>query len=190
MSTNRMEHGRGRRWATALLLGSLPATVAGAHGAGTTDPALRDQLREAKAATEVFADTEAASAAGYGPFPDGAPLHECIEGADGAMGFHWVNPDLLDTTLELTRPEVLVSAPRSDGSLELVALEYVVFGDPWAQANPDTVPTLFGRQLTFHSVTQGNNPYEIPSFWELHAWVHRPNPDGPFAGFNPTVRCR
>ncbi|MGH9186849.1 MAG: hypothetical protein ACRD0U_13695, partial [Acidimicrobiales bacterium] len=68
-------------------------------------------------------------------------------------------------------------------------VEYVVFADAWAEAHPDTVPQLFGRQLTFHSVTQGNNPYEIPSFWETHAWVHRPNPDGAFAGFNPTVRC-
>jgi hypothetical protein len=29
----------------------------------------------------------------------------------------------------------------------------------------------------------------IPDRFELHAWVHRRNPDGPLATFNPRVRC-
>lgn len=147
----------------------------------------RDGVSEARAATARFNSVVQAERAGYVPFPAEVPLHHCIESladpSEGAMGIHWVNPGLLDGELDPTAPEVLVYAPKGDGRLELVALEYVVFDDAW---EGDVDPTLFGRTLT---PVPAPNRYEIPSFWQVHLWLYQDNPSGLFADFNPTVSC-
>jgi hypothetical protein len=33
------------------------------------------------------------------------------------------------------------------------------------------------------------NRYGLPSFYELHAWLWKPNPSGVFADYNPRVHC-
>ena len=143
---------------------------------------------QARAATARYHSTVQAAEAGYGPFPAGVPLHECIMALDssGGMGIHWVNGALLDTTLDERAPEVLVYAPRENGSLELVALEYVVFAEPWAEAHGSTIPTVFGEEL---SLVPAPNRYEIPAFWQRHIWLYEDNDAGLFADFNPAVTC-
>ena len=34
------------------------------------------------------------------------------------------------------------------------------------------------------------NRYGLPDFYELHAWIWRPNPSGIFQNWNPKVSCR
>lgn len=139
-------------------------------------------------ATARYHRTEQAARAGYGPFPAGVPLHQCIAALDGsgAMGVHWVNPGLLDATLDASRPEVLVYAPRRNGSLRLVALEYVVFASAWEAEHGSATPTIFGQPMTF--MPDGNR-FEIPAFWQRHIWLWKRNPDGIFADFNPSASC-
>ena len=170
---------------TATALVGLAAVV---FQVGTVVAAADSDLRDARAASARFNSIGQATDAGYGLLPEGAPLHECIASFDGsgAMGFHYVNPSLLDTTLDPTRPEALVFGPDGHGNLKLVALEYVVFRDPWVAEHGATVPELFGR--TFDTVGEPNR-YELPAFYALHVWLWEPNPAGLFAAFNPAVSC-
>jgi hypothetical protein len=145
-------------------------------------------IQAAQAASARFNSLGQAAAAGYGLLPEGTPLHECIASFDGsgAMGFHYVNGSLLDTTLSADSPEALVFAPDGHGHVKLVALEYVVFQDPWVAEHGSAVPELFGRRFDFVGAP---NRYELPAFYALHFWLWEPNPAGPFAPFNPAVSC-
>lgn len=177
------------RWASALvsatLLASLAVSGASAHGNG---PDGGRGLAAVRAATARFHDVTAAIAAGYGQPPAPAPLHDCISSFDGsgAMGFHFINGSLLDTTVDPRKPEALVYAPDRHGKLHLVALEYVVFQAPWMKAHGSEMPTLFGQM--FMSTGEPNR-YQIPAFFSLHVWLWQDNPSGLFAPFNPTVSC-
>jgi hypothetical protein len=145
-----------------------------------------DALDDVRDATATFRDVSAAEAAGYGILA-GTPLEECIdEPGEGAMGFHYVNGDLVgDALVERTSPEALVYVPRPDGGLRLVAVEYVVFAEAWDAQNASP-PALFGRD--FHLIDEPNR-YELPAFYELHAWVWKDNPSGTFYEWNPDVSC-
>lgn len=169
-------------FATLLALGLATVTL-------TTTLAHPSDLQLARAATARFNSIEQALAAGYGLPPDG-PLHECIASLDGsgAMGFHLINGALLDTVIDPAQPEALVYAPDGNGKLKLVALEYVVFQEPWHEQHGDgaMAPMLFGEMFM---ETPAPNRYEIPAFYALHAWIWEANPAGTFAGFNPNVSC-
>ena len=175
------------RLAAALFAATLLSSLAGSSvAAHAPSGAIRDLFRAA-IATAKFHSTEQATKAGYGPFPDGVPLHECISSLDdtGAMGFHWVNGALLTPDLNPTKPEVLVYAPDRRGNLRLVALEYVVFKADW-DAIHDEPPMLFGQMFMDSGFP---NRYEIPQFYALHVWLWKWNPSGLFAPFNPKVSC-
>lgn len=168
----------------AMLLGSLTASGATAHGSSGT----RWDLIRAGIATARFHSTEQATKAGYGPFPAGVPLHECISSFDntGAMGFHWLKGANLTTDLSPTKPQVLVYEPDRKGKLHLVALEYVVFKDAWDAAHPGTMPELFGEEFMDSGFP---NRYELPQFYALHVWLWKFNPAGLFKPFNRNVSC-
>jgi hypothetical protein len=150
-------------------------------------------LDAARAATGRFHSLSQAASAGYGQPPAGVPLHECISnGAQGAMGFHFINGSLLDTTLDPTKPEALVYAPDSNGKLQLGALEFVVFQDAWNTAHPGTMPELFGQMFMPVDAAPGhgtNTVFDIPPFYMLHVWLWNSNPSGLFNPWNPTVSC-
>lgn len=161
---------------------AFPATtVASGGGFGPADGL--DAVRDA---TRAFRDVDAATAARYAILA-GTPLEECVdEPGEGTMGFHYVNGDLVgDAIVEPTTPEALLYVPRPDGSLRLVGVEYVVFADAWDAEN-DEPPSLFGQQ--FHLVSEPNR-YELPPFYELHAWAWASNPSGTFNDWNPNVSC-
>jgi hypothetical protein len=44
----------------------------------------------------------------------------------GGMGYHWLNPTLVDDVFDPLQPEVVLYATGSDGELKLVAIEYIV----------------------------------------------------------------
>jgi hypothetical protein len=150
-------------------------------------------LTAAKIATGQFHSLKVAGNAGYGLLPPGAPLHECIShGADGAMGFHYINGTLLDTTLDPTKPEALVYTPDKHGKLHLGALEFVTFQAPWDAAHPGLMPELFGQMFMLVPALPNNNGltvYNIPPFYMLHVWLWNSNPSGLFNPWNPSVSC-
>lgn len=168
-----------RRLLAALGIAFLLASVTAA-----TALAGRSDLDRARAATARFNSLTQADKAGYGLPPEG-PLSQCIASFDdtGAMGFHYINGNLLDGTVDATRPEALVYAEDANGKLRLVALEYVVFESAWTGEH---APMLFGEMFM---KTEAPNRYEIPAFWALHVWIWEDNPSGTFASFNPAVAC-
>ncbi len=181
---------------SATLLASLAVSTVSAaapihgngHGPGH-GPELDRELAAVRAATQRFQDPNEAVKAGYGLPPAPAPLHECISSFDdtGAMGFHYINGNLLDTTVDALQPEALVYAPDSDGKLHLVALEYVVFQAPWiAEHGTKKMPSLFHQM--FMSTGEPNR-FAIPAFFSLHLWLYQDNPAGLFEPFNPNVSC-
>lgn len=177
-----MERTTIRRLAAALII----AVALGGITLSTVLAQPPDALTAAKAATARFQNVAQAVAAGYALPPEG-PLHECIAGASGAMGFHYINGALLSgdeaAVADPARPEALVYAPDKHGMLRLVAVEYVIFkSDLPAGAS---APTLFGEPFMDMTV----NPFGLPPFWALHAWVWEDNPDGTLKPFNPAVSC-
>ena len=148
------------------------------HSAASGPPAkLVLAVREA---TSQYIDVNKATAAGYGPFLG------CVSGSDhGAMGIHYVNSTLVgDGQIDPDRPEALIYEPL-DGKLELVGVEYIVDAKTWLSSHSGP-PVLEGQ--TFLLVTSPNR-YEIPSFFELHVWAWRDNPQGAFVDWNNRVTC-
>jgi hypothetical protein len=152
-------------------------------------------LATARSATAPFHRVANAEEAGYARLAAPAPLHECIDAdvdlddQDGkpAMGIHWVNGSLLDATVDVRHPEVLVYEPKRNGTLELVALEYVVFEADWGAKGIRPAPQLFGQEFMYVAAP---NRYDLPAFYALHAWVWKDNPDGVLAAMNPWASCR
>jgi hypothetical protein len=126
-------------------------------------------------ATAGFQDVATAEANGYASSLD---TLGCFQNpAKGGMGLHYVNGDLLDATLDPTKPEALVYELGLDGEpTGLVAHEYIVPIDAWTAPNP---PRLFGVDLHRHPT--------LPLF-VLHTWLWKDNPTGTFQDWNPAVR--
>ncbi len=82
-----------------------------------------------------------------------------------------------DPVFNPTEPEVLLYAPDKHGNMKLVAVEYIVIDV--GQPRPS-----FGD----YPMDIGGTPVPVPH-WSLHVWVHKDNPNGVFAPFNPTVAC-
>jgi hypothetical protein len=165
--------------ATALLLSATLAAPASAHGGAAHEPSQRGQalgrlapgigaeLAQVRAATARYHDVEAALADGFAPPPDG----HCVDGPDGAMGYHYVHMGRVGQ-LDPTLPQVLLYAPRPDGGLRLVGVEYL----------SPTGGELFGQPFRDFSPPFGDDT-------ALHVWLWQANPAGMFASFNPNVRC-
>jgi hypothetical protein len=145
-----------------------------------------DPLNEVRTATARYFSVAAAERDGYERAASG-PLRGCITETPGknspAMGFHWMNEDLMDTTIELRKPEALVYEPNSLGKLDLVAVEYVVPKAAW-DAKHINPPKLFGLEYQLVRIPG------IAPFYALHAWVWKFNPDGTHAAFNPLASCK
>lgn len=136
----------------------------------TESSAINQQLAALRGATAPFHNFDKADAAGYG-----VQLTPCLEQLpDGAQGIHYGNPAIIDGTVSLLEPEILLYEPRSNGHLRLVGVEYIV---PLSFDQPEP---LFGRQ--FHA-------NEGAGVWALHVWNWRINPHGMFEDWNPKVSC-
>ena len=122
--------------------------------------------------TAPFHDFGKAVAAGWS-----TQITPCMAGPDGGMGFHYGNTALIDGSVRVEEPELLLYEPEANGRLRLVAVEYIVPLSAWTSPEP---PRLFGQD--FHV----NAAFQI---WALHAWVWKDNPSGMFADWNPQVTC-
>ncbi|MFU8860583.1 MAG: hypothetical protein ACNA8K_09175 [Cyclonatronaceae bacterium] len=136
-----------------------------------TDPEL---VRAVKAATARFNSMTQAARAGY---MDPGPGHCVAVPGLGAMGYHWVNMDLVDPVFNPLEPEALLYAYDKNGNKKLVGIEYIVIDE--GQDHPH-----FGD----HPFDVGGTP--IPDdHYSLHVWLYESNPNGMFAPFNPNVFC-
>lgn len=150
--------------------------VSDAHAHAAGGALTNDQLSaiaSVRNATARFHDIADARAAGYtSQYPAG-----CAASPAGAQGFHYLNPALVDATVELLKPELVMYEPQENGSLQLVGVDYVV---PFTQWTASEAPTLLGMPF------MRNEPLGV---WALHIWAWRPNPTGMFAMWNPQVSC-
>ena len=138
-------------------------------------------------ATARYHNVAAAVADGYAPF------YVCTDKeGTGAMGQHYVKGALVDPVnspgIDPLTPEALVYEPMPDGSLRLVAAEYVTFQDAYHGAfGANATPSVLGWPLI---AVGANNRYGLPPFFERHVWLWSPNPLGMFDDWNSRVSCR
>ena len=186
----------GRRPALAAvialaLVGMLSGAVAARSG-----PLPSKELQAIRAAIGAYHSYSVAEAAGYSMA--GEP---CVESPDGGMGYHAVNRALAgDLVSNALQPEILLYAPRANGNLDLVGVEYFQIAlantadgpRPWFDAAPPplgfvtTNPVVLGQQ--FNGPMPGHNP-QMPWHYDLHVWVLDENPAGIFAIWNPAISC-
>ncbi len=170
-----------RRLIPVVLGTALAASVIAAPVAASESglAALRD-------ATAPFHSVAAARAAGYSVQVYDLAGITCIADPNGSgtMGIHFLNPALLGT-VDPTKPQLVIYVPRNDGSLQLVAVEFLAIAADW-DATHASPPALFGQQFR---LTTAPNRYGLPDFYELHVWAWQPNPLGMFNEWNPRVSC-
>jgi len=147
------------------------SSAAGIIPSGLGEAVDRD-VAKVRAATARFDSTEAAEAAGY------TRVTDCVEyQPHGAMGYHWQNNALLDTTLDVDHPEVLVYERMPGGNFKLNGVEFLVPIPAWTSAEP---PRIMGQAL---------KRADKLGIWYLHVWSWEPSPSGLFADWNPRVKC-
>ena len=162
---------------TFLALSSIASAQHKMPSAAQGDQAKLVQI--VRNATQQYLDINNAIAAGYGPFLG------CVSGSDhGAMGIHYVNPSLLNGTIDATHPQALIYEP-SNGQMKLVGVEFITDAATWLKNNPSP-PVLEGQVFLF---VDSPNRFNIPSFFELHVWAWRDNPQGSFVDWNDHVTC-
>ncbi len=166
----------------AVCTAGVAAVVASARG--------QSQLDEARNATAAFQNFDNLPAE-FGQLKDKNGI-ACIAMPAmpgmpaGAMGIHYVNGTRVGDPREIAgRPEAIIYEPQANGTLRLVAVEYVVLKSAW-DATHSSPPSLFGQTFNF---TTDNNRFGLPPFYSLHAWIWKHNPAGMFAMFNPDVTC-
>lgn len=180
--------------------------TAPAAEAAVAEPA--PSLDAIRAATERYRDVNVAIAEGYVLPMDLCDTAEMMgrPAAEGAMGIHYARMDLLGVTsppnprvngtgthTDFLRPSILIYEPQADGSLELVAIENLVFIDAWEAAGNRERPT-FGDQaynlMADDPATEIDEAHGFEPHYDLHMWLYRENPQGMFAQFNPSVSCQ
>lgn len=165
-------------------------------------------LAAIRAAAERYRDINVALAEGY-VAPPGAHC-ETAEGmgqsaALGAMGVHYFRPDLLGITAppnprvagtgthtDFRNPAILIYEPQADGSMELVAVENLVFESAWRAAGHGAPPTFHGRpyeHMADDPATAIDEAHMFEPHFDRHVWVFRDNPNGVYAPYNPNVSC-
>jgi hypothetical protein len=125
--------------------------------AGTREPS----LNELRAAPTRYKDVNVAIAEGY--IRDPANICDAAEMMGkpkelGVMGIHFFRPDLLGITAppnprvdgtgthtDFNKPAILIYEPQSDETLQLVAVENLVFIKAWEAAGNKAPPTYQGK---------------------------------------------
>lgn len=176
---------------TAQLLAGI-VLLAGCSGEPiTTETTANYQARAAESRSfgaDVYKDlaTLREVTASFQQFENGrdagwsAQITPCMvdPGGAGGMGFHYGNVGLIDGTVSVDKPELLLYEPEKNGRLRLVAVEYII---PYSFHSRDAAPPRLFNQ-DFQQV-------DAFGLWGLHAWVWKENPSGMFAAWNPTVNC-
>ncbi len=160
-----------------LLIVLLMIAVPGLFTAMGVRAAVRNDLAELRYETSQFYSPEMAQDAGYNLVP---ALDYCFNNIGiGAMGYHYINSSLLDTTVDLLQPEVMVYAPGSNGELQLSAVEYIVPAAAWDATHAE-VPQVLGHDLHLNRTL---------GLYTLYIWVWQDNPAGMFVDSNPKISC-
>jgi len=165
-----------------------------------------EQIAAVRAATEKYQDVNVALADGFIPDPSGQCISAAAEGLPpewGAMGIHYMNMaklkitggarvDGTGTNTDFLTPAILMYEPQADGSLELVAVENLVFQAAWSAEGNTEPPEFAGKvwdTMADDVATDGDEAHGFQPHYDLHAWTLRENPAGVFVPFNANVTC-
>lgn len=132
-----------------------------------------EEMATLRQLTAGFGDTAVARAAGYTDRITSCWYHR----EQGGQGYHFARSEWIDGTVSLHEPELVMYEPLADGTLQFLAIEYIVPFGAWDQPDP---PTLLNR--TF----MRNEQLEL---YVLHVWLGKHNPSGMYANWNPDVSC-
>ena len=165
-------------------------------------------LEQLQSALEKYQDVNAALAAGYIPDPSGKCVSAGAEGLPaelGAMGIHYLNPELLKITgtdprvngmgthTDWSRPGVLIYEPQADGTLTLVGVENLVFQEAWKAAGKEGPPEINGRswdRMADDPATEADEAHGFAPHFDQHIWLFRePAAGGELEPFNANVTC-
>ena len=122
----------------------------------------------------------------------------------GAMGIHFFRPDL-SASRHPHRHESMAwdahgfppaehSHLRATGgrTLELVAVENLVFAAAWRAAGHTEPPTFHGvpyDSMVDDPTTTVDEAHMFEPHFDRHVWIYRENPNGVFTPLNPAVSC-
>jgi hypothetical protein len=161
-------------WAALIAARSVPVLAADPPPILPTGlgAAIDRDVEKLRAATERFKASSVAVAAGY------VAADRCVEHQPhGAMGYHFNNKGLMDATLDVEKPEVLVYERLADGAYRLNGVEFLVPISAWTR---EEAPTIMGQKL---------KKAENLGIWYLHVWNWQASPSGLFSDWNPRVKC-
>ena len=188
--------------AQLFVVGSIAGAAPASPGPG------EPTLAEVRKLTERFQDVDTALAEGY--LRDPFDLCDTAEmmgrpATDGAMGVHYFRPDLLGITAppsprvngegihtDFRKPSILIYEPQADGSMELVAVENLVFAHAWRAAGNAERPTFHGvpyDSMIDDPTTATDEAHLFEPHFDRHVWIYRDNPNGIFTALNPAVTC-
>ena len=193
-------------FAAAALAGALSTAAAAADRKPAA--AVEPTLVEVRRATERFRDVNVALAEGYIRDPFDLCDTAAMMGRPaslGAMGIHYFRPDLLGITAppsprvngagthtDFRKPSILIYEPKEDGTLELVAVENLVFAAAWRDAGNTAPPTFHGvpyDSMVDDPTTAVDEAHMFEPHFDRHVWIYRENPNGVFTPLNPAVTC-
>lgn len=187
-----------------LLLSACGGKRVDSHGPAPGEPT----LAEVRKATERFRDVNVALAEGF--IRDPGNICETAEmmgmpASLGAMGVHYFRPDLLGITAppsprvdgngthtDFHQPAILIYEPQADGSMELVAVENLVFRAAWEAAGNNAPPSFHNvpyDDMIDDPATPADEAHNFEPHYDRHVWIYRENPNGVFAPLNPRVSC-
>ncbi len=137
------------------------------------------------------------------------PFNACetaeMMGKPASLGAMFFRPDLLGVTAppsprvggmgthtDFRTPAILIYEPQADGSMELVAVENLVFDKGWKAAGHTAPPTFHGvpyDTMIDDPATQIDEAHMFEPHYDRHVWLYRDNPSGIFGQFNSAVSC-
>ena len=153
--------------------GEAPEEAEGLPAAEAAAPMESAELTALRARFDPFQEFARAEEAGYGSAITPCWYHR----ENGGQGIHYGKSDLIDGTVAVMEPELVMYEPQQDGTLQLLAVEYIV---PFAQWTDSVPPMVMGESL------HRNEALEL---WVHHVWLWRENPSGMHADWNPNVTC-
>ena len=195
-----------RKRQSSVFLLALPLSLNVGCQSAEREPTLDD----VRSIAEKYRDVAVAKAEGYTTDNKCVTAEMLGHPAEmGAMGLHYIRRDMLGlppkpsppgsgrvsgngTHTDFRRPAMLVYEPQQDGSLQLVAVENLVFADAW-HAKTKSPPTFHGRAyplLRDDPKTKLDEAHGWQAHYEQHLWVFRDNPNGTYSPFNPKVTCK